>query len=484
MLRFSWSPISLALALALFSPASAGQQDVPSQKTVPANLDAKFRRGVFFNGTFNRPKGGLYRISLYVPEAKGLPDNRIDVDTVSSKVQLWTVDLTPKTYLVVPFAQIYNLSKEAFGFDAANPTGSKPGLFASLSFITFAHWHITRIEGSGVTSEIPFKQDAEPRDQAFSITFGIANTYGQYNQLFAFIKLNRACPSSGGTFKVQFDTGKGTTYEQTVTADKEPVYPLVNPTSAQHKSAQAVLNSKTKPAVDEFLVDLNIPMATNLHLVGSQEISSNNYDTSATYEADFLKVIQNSYTVSNGYQPLGFFLGGTANQLFTNKVIRGGMYGKTYFRKPLAGFIERGDLADLYVPPFPIEKAGNMPWMGINIDGSYIAERDPRISPEGNSRFYTYIKPEASMVIDQLRGSATLIPSGIGLDLDGKAWWFLSGRENAGNNVRATEYYAHVLFTLKFGTSNKGYFGYEIGTNEANGFQRTQGWAIGLNLKF
>jgi hypothetical protein len=355
---------------------------------------------------------------------------------------------------------------------------------AASDFVLFSNWRIEKAESTGEMTEIKYDPHAKPGDDKFCMTFGITNTYNEQNQLYAFIKLNRACPSSGASFVLHYKTSNGHSYKQNVAAEKESNTPILNPLSAQHKGSQDILNSNKKQAVDEFSFDTSIPVGLNLRLVGSQVISSNNFDTAAKFEADLQKTVQDTYTISNGYRPIMFTLGATANQAFTNKVVLGGIEARIYSRRPLAGYINRSELQELFVPPFPIEKVGNMPWVGISLIGSYVAERDKHIVTPGNSRFYSYLKPQVSMVIDQLRGSSTLLPSGLGLDLGAKAWIFLSGRENAGADVHNIEYHAHALLTLKFGSSQKGYFGYEIGTNEANGFSRNQGWALGLNLQF
>ena len=479
----------MGLCLVSFCGAQIGQDEPPVKTTTRANLGAKFRRGIFFNGTFNpavkTANGSYYNVDV------NEPDSVVHIRTVVSQDRLRTVDLTPKSYLVVPFAKVFHAVRGLFGFDPNNLSDLRPATLASLVFVTKEHWSIKQVQGEEEVN-IPLITDVlakNPKSKApaFNITFGIANIYGEKNQLYAYIEfLNGACPPSGGPFMLTFNSGTGTAFQQSVNADKWTVDPIINPMSAQHKNAQPLLSSLAKPPtapVDEFLVNVNYPLGVNLHFVGLQELSSNPKDTTAVVQGDFEKVIQNNYTISNGFQPVGFSLGAASNEAFTNKIIRGGMFMRVYSKRPLAGFIERSEYEDLYVPPFPVEKVGNMPWVGVAVNGSYIAERDKRISNQASSRFYSYVKPEASLVIDQLRGSNAIIPSGLGLDLDGKVWYFLFGRESVGFHVRQTESYAHALLTLKFGNS-KGYFGFEVGSNEANGFLKQQGWVLGLNLQF
>src|SRR5579862_8860459 len=137
-------------ALCLFALSSSsqqqGQSDQGSKNPLRANLGAKFRRGIFFNGTFNPRVKSTTGPGFYYEADVNEPDGVIHIQTVLSADQLRTVDLTPKNYLVVPFAKVYHLTRNLYKLDPNLPnlTTDRQAVF---QFVTKSNWTIKQVQG-------------------------------------------------------------------------------------------------------------------------------------------------------------------------------------------------------------------------------------------------------------------------------------------------------------------------------------------------
>jgi hypothetical protein len=410
-----------------------------------------------FRHTFKEPNGGVEVCIDGVCLAHNL--------VISAPVPR---DQQPRTYLVVAYTDV----RKACGGNLTPEEFVKPEI-----------WSLRLKDKID-----PLLQGTSKDKPAYNIYFGVTDVYRAKNQLFAILQPNEQALGADDSAFVLSLRFQDQDLAQDVSAKGIEQIPLIDPISAQHKTDQEILvppgGTKQVREVDQFKASIYHYLGRDFSLSGNQVLSTNRLDTAAKLELDLHKVLpgQDVYK-GTSYQPVSLVVGGTANQIFTQQVVRVGIDVRAYYRHMLKGYIPNDDLEDFYIPPYPIEKVQDIPWFGISLFGSYIARRDDRVVDAGPSRFYSYLKPQFSFVVSKLKDSDKFIRSGFGIDAMLKAWIFLNGRENAGNNLHTIEDYAHLFATVKFG-KQQAYFGYEWGTNEANGFRPARGWTVGIDLKF
>jgi hypothetical protein len=451
----------LFLALSLITSIGVAQT---GHAPVPANLGATFKRGIFFRNTFEKSP-------FKVRDDKGHPlAESVVCDQVARE------DLTNRIYIVVPFNKVYKAFDQAITPD---------------QFCNAAIWKVYSLKSTGEEAELGCVPVAdlekhepdEDVDPKFALLFGSTNVQTLESQLYCYIRLNSAAiPSKATDFKVSIEYG-GNSFVQKVKFDGSAKRPVFDPLSAQHKTDAEVLDSDAPQELDQFKIGLDLPLTNTLALTGLEVLSTRSLDTLSRVELNARYVLPNASHSGRSFNPLSLVLGFASNQAFTHQIASAGVDVRLHYRGILKLFKDKDDVKALYEPPFDQNGYTDVPWFGIGVFGSHVLRADTRVLPEGRSRNFTYAKAQFALPVEDILATDGWVRHGLGLDVGGKLWWFIDGKESAGENVRTLESYMHAFVTVKFG-SQKVYAGYEAGTNEASGFKRTSGWTVGIDLRF